>query len=62
MNIEDFIGSYCPCCYTKNVYDSTLDFRFCDECGEIWADGANDPDYDYDEPPEDYDLGYDKQA
>jgi hypothetical protein len=61
MNIEDLTSSQCPHCYSMQTdYDSTFGFWICEKCNEVWADGANDPDYDETWPDEANDLDYDE--
>lgn len=43
---EEITFSTCPECSSEAHYDSVYDFYSCQNCGETWSYGANDPDYD----------------
>lgn len=41
----------CPTCNsTSAIYNEEFDFWSCQQCANVWSDGANDPDFDEDHP------------
>ncbi len=49
--MSDMTNGHCPSCDSRRVYyNEDFDFWTCEDCGEVWSDGANGSDYDEDDP------------